>query len=94
MAWGLTGGLLSININSMKRVIRFSLAAGEAVLLQLVMATPVLAQIATPSSESTGSALPEAGTVSTTLIVLVFGIVVIVSGVVLFRRSALREAKI
>ncbi|OGY18653.1 MAG: hypothetical protein A2900_02645 [Candidatus Chisholmbacteria bacterium RIFCSPLOWO2_01_FULL_50_28] len=78
----------------MRRLIRYALAAGEAALLKLVMATPVLAQTATPSSESTGSALPEAGTASTTLLILVFGVVVVSTGLILFRRSAPQEVKI
>jgi len=70
----------------MKSIIRF-VSAGQAAVLGLMLATPAFAQTATPSSESTQAALPQAGTASTTLLILVFGVVVVLTGVILSLRN-------
>jgi hypothetical protein len=53
---------------------------------------PAGAQTATPSSESTASALPEAGTFSMSLILVLFGLLLVVAGIVLSLRAAEQEA--
>jgi hypothetical protein len=93
-SWVLTYYTQAINNYKayMKRLMRLSLAVGEAGLLQFLLATPAGAQTATPSSESTASALPEAGTFSMSLILVLFGLLLVVAGIVLSLRTAEQEA--
>ena len=78
----------------MQRFIRLSVALGEIALLQAYLATPAWAQIAvgggtsTPSAESTTSALPEAGTFSITVFLVIAGMVLASAGIVLARKTA------
>ncbi len=85
----------------MKRIIQVAAILGETVGLPLVLATPVLAQTATPSAgvivdvpETTISALPAAGTASTTIYLVVFGVVVVLAGAILSLRAARSQVKV
>lgn len=77
----------------MKRFFRLTLALGESVWLQALLATPVQAQIvatpsATPTPSGTTSALPQAGTASTSIFLILLGVLFVVLGIVFSLRTA------
>lgn len=74
------------------RFIRYSLTLGEGFILQFLLARPAVAQTATPSSQSTASALPEAGIASLTVYLVLAGIALAVLGILLSRRTAKQQA--
>ena len=78
----------------MRRIIRFSVALGEALFLQGYLATPVSAQVsvATPSSESTASSLPQAGAFPMTVFLVTIGVLLVMAGIAVYRRPAQKEA--
>lgn len=55
----------------------------NSLVFQVLNVGVVYAQTATPSSESTSSTLPEAGTFTTTLFLIVFGLILLVLGTTL-----------
>lgn len=76
-----------------RRSVRFALAIGQAAWLTLSLAAPAFGQTtATPSSQSTASALPQAGTFPITLILLGIGVVTLVGGLMIVRRPAPKQA--
>lgn len=76
----------------MKKVIRFSFIVGNTVFAQVFFAKPVLAQTATPSSESTSSTLPNAGTFTATALLMVFGVALLVLGTYFTIRQARQKS--
>lgn len=76
----------------MKRIIRLSVAIGESGFLLMALATPASAQSATGSSVSTSSSLPEAGTGSVTISIILFGLILAVIGVLFFIKEAKQKA--
>ena len=75
----------------MKKLVRLTAVLGESVILQMVLATPVSAQTATGSS-STSSSLPEAGTGSVTMFLVLFGLALATVGLLLSLKQAKQEA--
>ena len=86
----------------MKKLIKFSIALGNGLVMQALFSSPVLAQTLTPTATptvrpttvptatptSTTSALPEAGTFPVTILLLIFGIALVVFAYVLLMRRA------
>jgi hypothetical protein len=87
----------------MKKLIKMSVALGNSLMLQALFASPISAQTATPTvtrtatptatptlrvtPTSSSSALPEAGTYSLTLLIVIFGLALAVMGLFLLLSS-------